>query len=54
MMAIARNDYLPIEIYTKAIQLANKNNQTVGEKRDLYITIEQLEQIIKNASVQIG
>lgn len=35
-----------LEIYVTAQNLASKNNQTVGEKNDLYITIEQLEKIL--------
>ena len=36
-----------IEIYTKAIELAREKNQTIGEKNDYYITLEQLEKIVK-------
>ncbi len=32
-----------VQIYTKAIQLARSNNQTVGENNNYYITLEQLE-----------
>ena len=35
-------------IYLEAIQWARKNNQTVGEKNDYYVTLEQLEAILKN------
>ena len=35
------------QIYTKAILWARKNNQVVGEKNDYYITLEQLEEILK-------
>lgn len=34
-------------IYMKAIKHARSENQMVGEKNDYYITIEQLEGIIK-------
>ncbi len=34
-------------IYTQADEIAKKNKQTVGEKRDFYITLQQLEAIIK-------
>jgi hypothetical protein len=35
------------EIYFKADKIAKTNNQTVGEKNDYYITLEQLMDIIK-------
>ena len=35
------------EIYANATMFAMKNNQTVGEKHDYYITLEQLEGLIK-------
>lgn len=35
-----------VKIYTQAIKLAHGNNQTVGEKNDFYITLEQLEYIL--------
>jgi hypothetical protein len=35
------------EIYTTAIKISRKNNQTAGEKNDYYITLEQLEAILK-------
>jgi len=35
------------EIYIEAIQLARNNNQVVGEKNDFYITLEQLEFLLK-------
>lgn len=31
------------EFYGKLLNLSHLNNQTVGEKRDYYITLEQLE-----------
>lgn len=31
------------EIYVSAEELAKKNNQVVGEKKDYYITLQQLE-----------
>ena len=34
------------EIYTKAIELARKNKQVIGEKNDYYITLEQLERLL--------
>lgn len=36
-----------IEIYTKALMFSRKANQVVGEKHDYYITMEQLERLIK-------
>jgi len=36
-----------IELYTVCTQLAMKQNQTVGEKNDYYVTLEQIEWIIK-------
>lgn len=35
------------EIYLKANNLAKTNRQTIGEKVDYYITLEQLEKIIQ-------
>jgi hypothetical protein len=35
-----------VEIYSKAIRLAQGNNQTVGENNDYYITLAQLEQLL--------
>ena len=36
-----------IYLYTKAIELARNTNQVVGEKNDYYITLEQLERLLK-------
>ena len=36
-----------IMIYTNAIELSHSNNQVIGEKLDYYITLEQLEGILK-------
>lgn len=36
-----------ITIYTEATEVARENNQTVGEKNDFYITLEQLNEILK-------
>jgi hypothetical protein len=36
------------EIYIKAHEVATQTNQTVGEKRNFYITLYQLEQILKS------
>ena len=36
-----------IMIYSEAIRLARNNNQTIGEKNDYYITIDQLDFIIQ-------
>ncbi len=36
-----------IDVYTIATQMAMGRQQTVGEKNDYYITLEQLERIIK-------
>lgn len=33
-------------IYRKAISFAQENKQTVGEKNDFYITLEQLEKLL--------
>jgi hypothetical protein len=35
-----------IDIYGAAHNLAKANNQTVGEKRDYYITLQQLMDIL--------
>lgn len=34
-------------IYLRAMSIASRSNQTVGEKNDLYVTIEQLEAILR-------
>lgn len=34
-----------MKIYTEAIRLAHVHEQTVGEKNDYYITLEQLERL---------
>lgn len=39
---------MDIELYALATAIANENNQTIGEKNDLYITLEQLMDIIKD------
>ena len=36
-----------MNLYVEATQIAFKNNQVVGENRDYYITLEQLEAILK-------
>lgn len=36
------------EIYGQAIEFAHSNEQTVGEKRDYYVTLSQLEGILKS------
>ena len=36
-----------VMIYSKAIELSRNNKQTVGEKNDYYITLEQLEALLK-------
>jgi hypothetical protein len=41
-----------IDIYTKAIELTRKQKQTVGEKNDYYITLEQLEIILTSLTKQ--
>lgn len=33
-------------VFLEAVHVANKNNQIVGEKKDLYVTLEQLEEIL--------
>lgn len=43
-MAIAPQDVL--DAYIKLFQLAQRNNQTVGEKNDYYVTILQLETVL--------
>lgn len=35
------------EIYTKANIISQKSQQIVGEKHDFYITLEQLNDILK-------
>ena len=36
------------QIYSMAILMSRKNKQVVGGKNDYYITLEQLERIIKS------
>lgn len=36
-----------VQLYTDATNLAHENNQVVGEKNDYYVTLQQLEAIIK-------
>jgi len=36
-----------VKLYTKVILFAREAKQTVGEKSDYYITVEQLEALIK-------
>lgn len=36
-----------IDVYTIATQMAIGRKQTTGEKNDYYVTLEQLERIIK-------
>ena len=33
-------------IFIRALSIANTGNQTVGEKNDLFITLEQLQRIM--------
>jgi hypothetical protein len=43
-MAIVRSGF--IELYIDALKLSKDQNQTVGEKNDYYITLEQLQNLI--------
>lgn len=36
-----------IDLYSDAVVFAQENNQVVGENRDYYITLEQLEFLCK-------
>ena len=36
-----------MELYTNATQTARGKNQTIGEKKDYYITLEQLNEFMK-------
>lgn len=36
------------EIYIQATKIARENKQTVGEKNNFYITLEQLMEILKD------
>lgn len=36
-----------VSLYTDAIRLARNEGQTLGTKSDYYITLEQLERLIK-------
>jgi hypothetical protein len=35
------------QIYADAIEMARDNEQTIGEKRNYYITLKQLQEIIE-------
>lgn len=35
-------------VYADLMQLAQQNNQTVGEKNDYYVTLQQLENALLN------
>ena len=35
-----------MKIYTEAINIARANEQVVGEKKDYYVTLEQLEAML--------
>lgn len=37
-----------MKLYTNATKLARQTNQTTGEKNDLYITLEQLNDLMKD------
>lgn len=37
---------IEVEVYIKALSLAQTNNQVVGKKNDYYITLAQLEAIL--------
>lgn len=39
------------KVYIQAVALAHKEDQTVGEDNDYYITLEQLELIIKSLNL---
>jgi len=41
-------DGLIVQFYSQAIKLAQSNNQVVGVNNDYYITLEQLENMLKN------
>jgi len=36
------------EIYMRALEISRNNGQMVGQKKDYYITLEQLEGIVKS------
>lgn len=40
-----------IKIYEISIQIANSNDQMVGEKSNLYVTIEQLHEILMRFAI---
>jgi hypothetical protein len=39
-------------VYLRATGLAGKNNQVVGEKHDLYLTLEQLMEILRDVAAE--
>jgi len=41
-------------ILFKATQIARENNQVVGEKNDYYITLAELEEILKIELIKIS
>ncbi len=42
---------IKVSIYVNCVDIAHKLNQTVGEKNDYYITLEQLEGFLMNADL---
>jgi hypothetical protein len=38
------------EVYLQALKIASSSNQVVGEKNDLYVTLEELHEIISRLS----
>jgi hypothetical protein len=39
-----------LQLYSWVTNFAMKNNQVIGENRDYYITLQQLEEILKQLS----
>lgn len=38
-----------MNIYTQALDIAQKNNQVTGEENDFYLTLEQLNYLLMKA-----
>ena len=43
---------LLLSVYDLAIRLAMKNNQVVGKDKNRYVTIQQLEAIIRKVALE--
>jgi DUF971 family protein len=47
-MSVKYQDVAALDVYTEALRIASRSAQTIGEKHDYYITVAQLEAILKS------